>query len=50
MFNDIGKRCIKYYVKNKILTAEERQAMTDQELLWRAEIDAVIAADDEATD
>lgn len=36
--------------KNKILTPEERQAMTDQEQLWRAEIDAVIAADDAATD
>lgn len=36
--------------KNKVLTPEERQAMTDQELAWRSEIDAVIAADDAATD
>lgn len=36
--------------KNKVLTPEERQAMTDQEQKWRAEIDAVIAEDDKATD
>jgi hypothetical protein len=36
--------------KNKILTDAERKAMTDQETAWRAEIDAVIAADDAATD
>lgn len=36
--------------KNKVLTPEERQAMIDQELAWRADIDAVIAADDAATD
>lgn len=36
--------------KNKILTAEERKAMTDQEQSWRQEIDAIIDADDKATD
>lgn len=36
--------------KNKVLTPEERQAMVDQELAWRSEIDAVIAADDATTD
>lgn len=36
--------------KNKVLTPEERQAMTDQEQKWRSEIDAVIAEDDKATD
>lgn len=36
--------------KNKILTAPERDAMTQQEQLWRSEIDAVIAADDVAND
>lgn len=36
--------------KNKVLTPEEREAMTNQELAWRADIDAVIAADDAATD
>ena len=57
MAYDLGKDIAPYMItayqimfKNKILTADERQAMTDQELLWRAEIDAVIAADDEATD
>lgn len=57
MAYDLGKDVAPYVItayeimfKNKILTAEERQAMTDQELLWRKEIDAVIAADDEATD
>jgi len=36
--------------KNKVLTAEERDAMTKQEQLWRSEIDAQIAKDDAATD
>jgi hypothetical protein len=36
--------------KNKILTTDEREAMTKQETEWRAEIDAVIAEDDKATD
>jgi len=36
--------------KNKVLTAEERQAMTDQEQSWRSEIDEIIAADDLAND
>jgi hypothetical protein len=36
--------------KNKILTAEERQVMTDQEIAWRASIDKTIADDDVATD
>lgn len=35
---------------NKILTDDERQAMRDQETAMRARIDAVIAADDVATD
>lgn len=57
MAYDLGKDIAPYMItayeimfKNKILTAEERQAMTDQELLWRKEIDDVIAADDTATD
>jgi len=57
MAYDLGKDVAPYMItayqimfKNKILTAEERQKMTDQELAWRSEIDAVIAADDEATD
>lgn len=36
--------------KNRILTDDERKAMTAQEQLWRSEIDAVIAADDAASD
>lgn len=36
--------------ENKVLTAVERQTMTDQEVTWRAEIDARIAEDDAATD
>lgn len=36
--------------KNKVLTADERKAMTDQEASWRANIDAKIAEDDAATD
>lgn len=36
--------------KNKVLTPEEREAMTNQEQEWRAQIDAVIAEDDAATD
>lgn len=36
--------------KNKVLTVDEHKAMTDQEASWRAEIDAVIADDDAATD
>jgi hypothetical protein len=54
---DLGKDVAPYMItayeimfKNKILTAEERDAMTKQELAWRADIDAVIAADDAATD
>ena len=57
MAYDLGKDVYPYVktayeimFQNKILTAEERQAMVDQEQLWRAEIDAVIAADDVATD
>lgn len=57
MAYDLGKDMYPYVktayeimFQNKILTAEERQAMVDQEQLWRAEIDAVIAADDLATD
>ena len=36
--------------KNKVLTAEERQEIIDQEQSWRSEIDEIIAADDLATD
>ncbi len=36
--------------QGKKLTPEERQAMTDQEAAFRAQIDAVIAVDDAATD
>lgn len=57
MAYDLGKDIAPYMItayeimfKNKVLTAEERQAMTDQELSWRKEIDDVIAADDAATD
>ena len=57
MAYDLGKDIAPYMItayeimfKNKILTAEERQAMTDQELAWRADIDRVIAEDDVATD
>ncbi len=57
MAYDLGKDMYPYVktayeimFQNKVLTAEERQAMVDQEQLWRAEIDAVIAADDAATD
>jgi len=35
---------------SKTLTDSERQAMQDQEVAFRARIDAVIAADDAATD
>ncbi len=57
MAYDLGKDMYPYVktayeimFKNKVLTAEERQVMTDQEIAWRTEIDAVIAADDKATD
>lgn len=36
--------------KNKVLTAEERKAMEDQEQSWRSEIDEIIAADELAED
>jgi hypothetical protein len=36
--------------ENKVLTADERQAMRDKETAMRAQIDAAIAADDAATD
>jgi len=36
--------------KNKVLTAEERKAMEDQEQSWRSAIDEIIAADDLAED
>jgi len=36
--------------KNKVLTAEERKAMEDQEQSWRSEIDEIIAKDAAATD
>jgi hypothetical protein len=35
--------------ENKTLTADERQAMRDQEASMRASIDATIAADDSAS-
>lgn len=54
---DLGKDMYPYVktayeiiFQNKVLTPEERQAMIDQEVIWRAEIDAVIAEDDKATD
>lgn len=57
MAYDLGKDMYPYVktayeimFKNKILTPEERQSMTDQELAWRSEIDVIIAADDTATD
>jgi hypothetical protein len=57
MAYDLGKDVAPYVItayeimfKNKILTADERQAMTDQEAAWRANIDAKIAEDDAATD
>lgn len=57
MAYDLGKDMYPYVktayeimFKNKVLTAEERQTMTDQELSWRAEIDRQIAEDDLATD
>lgn len=57
MAYDLGKDMYPYVktayeimFKNKVLTVEERQAMTDQEQLWRSEIDAIIAQDDAATD
>lgn len=57
MAYDLGKDTAPYIItayqimfKNKILTAEERQAMTAKELEWRAKIDAQIAEDDAATD
>jgi len=57
MAYDLGKDIAPYMItayeimfKNKILTVEEREAMTKQELEWRADIDRVIAEDDAATD
>lgn len=57
MAYDLGKDVYPYVktayeimFKNKVLTAEEREAMTKQEAEWRAEIDARIAEDDKATD
>lgn len=57
MAYDLGKDTAPYIItayqimfKNKILTTEERQAMTAKELEWRAKIDAQIAEDDAATD
>ena len=54
---DLGKDVVPYMItayeimfKNRILTVDEREAMTKQEQTWRAEIDAVIAEDDAATD
>jgi len=57
MAYDLGKDIAPYMItayeimfKNKILTVEEREVMTKQELEWRADIDRVIAEDDAATD
>ena len=57
MAYDLGKDIAPYMItayeimfKNKILTADERDAMTKQEFEWRADIDRVIAEDDAATD
>lgn len=57
MAYDLGKDVIPYVktayeiaFQNKVLTADERETMAKQELEWRAEIDAIIANDDLATD
>ena len=57
MAYDLGKDITPYMItayeimfKNKVLTTEERKAMSDQELKWRAEIDKQIAEDDATTD
>lgn len=57
MAYDLGKDVAPFVItayqimfKNKILTADEREAMEKQEAEWRTEIDAVIADDDKATD
>lgn len=57
MAYDLGKDMYPYVktayeimFKNKVLTISERQAMVDQEKVWRTEIDKVIAEDDLATD
>lgn len=54
---DLGESAAPYLMtaynimfKNKMLTPEERQALRDQEAAMRARVDAVIAADDGATD
>ena len=57
MAYDLGKDMYPYVkiayeiqFKNKVLTVDERQAMTDQETEWRLNIDKTIAEDDAATD
>lgn len=37
-------------VNKKVLTPEEHKTMADQEIAWRAAIDAQIVQDDTATD
>jgi hypothetical protein len=57
MAYDLGKDVAPYMItayeimfKNKVLTVDERDAMTKQELDWRSDIDRIIAEDDAATD
>ena len=57
MAYDLGKDMYPYVkiayeiqFKNKVLTADERQTMIDQEIKWRLNIDRIIAEDDVATD
>lgn len=57
MAYDLGKDVAPYMItayeimfKNKVLTVDERDAMTKQELEWRSDIDRIIAEDDAATD
>lgn len=55
MAYDLGKEAAPYVktayqilFENKVLTTDERKAMTDQEAAWRTEIDQIIADDDKA--
>ena len=54
---DLGESAAPYLItaynimfKNKMLTPDERQDLRDKEAAMRARVDAVIAADDAATD
>lgn len=37
-------------INKKVITTEQHKSMLDQEIAWRAEIDAKIAEDDKAID